>query len=229
MESNLWSIVLAGNVPQPPTVVEQTVARLRSICPGHQTVVVLNESQRDHVRRSLPGPGSGRLVFQPGDRGTAAGLLFGLLPVLTTDPAALVVVAPSTQAVENTDAFQQDIGEAVAHARRRFDAVLFVGRKPWTRAVWNTGVIVAPARTLFDLCRRRLPSLSAVFVAALTMPLETRRRLLAAQYPQLPSRDLARHVLMASTHLADSTGQLSPGWSALTTQDQPERVMELAH
>jgi len=230
MESRLWSIVLAANVRQSPSLVEQTVARLTSICPGRRTVIVLNESQRAHVRRLRPGPESGRMVFQPDDRGTVSGLLFGLLPVLTIDPAALVVVAPTTAAVESLDAFQQGIDDAVAYARRRFGAVLFVGRKLLpTSAVWNTGVIVAPARALLHLCRQRLPNLSSVFVAALTMPLEARRRFLAAQYPQLPSRDFARHVLMASANLAASTEPWSIDWSALGTPEQLERPKQLSH
>lgn len=214
MELRVWSIVLAADVQPPASVVGKTVARLASICPGGRVVIVLHEGHREHVRGLRAGPESGRMIFQPHDRGTAAGLLYGLLPVLTTDPAAVVVVAPSTKAVEDIDGFRQGIVDAVAYARRRFGAVLFVGRRGVpTSGVWNAGVIVASARALFHLCRQRLPLVSSVFVGALTMPFETQQRFLAARYPQLPSRDLARHVLMASANSAASMGPPSMGGS----------------
>ena len=261
MESRLWSIVLAANAGQPlshrhedapeqfwwppgtASLVRPTLARLAPLCPAGRTVVVLNESQREHVR-GLPGAPTARMVFQPDDRGTAAAMLFGLLPVLTTDPAAMVLVTPSNQAVGNADAFQQGIGDAVSYARRCFGVVLFGAEATSARstyrwvsvgsaqrigairpvvssietsskeaarqlmsagAVWNTLAIVAPARALLHLCRQRLPVMSSVFVAALTMPSETQGTFLAAQYPQLPSRDLAQHVLTASSNLAADT------------------------
>lgn len=215
MESRLWSIVLAPDAGRPlsPTpeggpeqfwrpprtesMVKQAVARLAGICPVDRTVVVLNESQREQAR-GLDGAFTGRLVFQPDDRGTAAALLFGLLHVLTTDPAAMVLVTPANQAVENTDAFQQRIDDAISHARRRFGVVLCGAAGEFRNAL----AIVAPARALLQLCRQRLPVMSAVFVAALTMPPETQRTFLAARYSRLPSRDFAKHVLMASSNPA---------------------------
>ena len=105
MESRLWSIVLAADAEQtlsqgreggpqqfrrPPGTgtLERSLVRLAAICPANRTVIVLTEAQRQQFRELAETPKSVRLVFQPQDRGTAVGVLFGLLRVLTTDPAA---------------------------------------------------------------------------------------------------------------------------------------------
>ena len=179
--------------------------RLAPICPANRTVIVLTEAQRQHLRELAETPKSARMAFQPQDRGTAAGLLFGLLPVLTTDPAAVVLVTRSHQAVKTTHAFQQSITDAVSYARRRFEVVLF-GIESAREAASDEVVIVAQARALLQLCRQRLPVVSSVFVGALTMPFEAQSKYLSTQYPQLPSRDLAQDVLTAPG------GPAQPAW-----------------
>jgi len=203
----------------------QTLARLAAICPTNRTVIVLNDNQREHVGELPGGPESGRMVFQPHDRGTAVGLLFGLLPVLTTDPAAVVLVTHRNQAVENTDAFQRGISDAVTYARRRF-ALVLVGAESTSARSHNEVMIVAQARALLHVCRKRLPVASPVFVAALSMPPETQKRFLAAQYPQLPSRDLVQHVLMAPRNLAAYTWPRSVGSVDLKTLEQLQRWLQ---
>jgi mannose-1-phosphate guanylyltransferase len=64
-------------------------------------------------------------MFQPGDRGTAAGLLFGLLPVLTADPDGVVVVTPADHGVRNPGIFRQGIVDAIAHAQHPGGVVIF--------------------------------------------------------------------------------------------------------
>lgn len=143
MESSLWSVVLAagagerlsrvtGGIPKQfwrPTgtksLVEHTLARLTPICPGSRTVIVVSDHQRDHVRRWPDAEKQGRIVFQPEERGTAAGVLFGLLSVLTAEPAAVVAVTPADHGVENPDAFRRGISKAVDHVQRHGGVVLF--------------------------------------------------------------------------------------------------------
>jgi hypothetical protein len=212
MESRLWSIVLAADAERTfSTSVEQTLVRLAEFCSASRTVIVLNEAQRQRLRELSEARRSAQMVFQPQDRGTAAGVLFGLLPVLTTDPEAVVLVTRSSQAVENTRAFHQSITDAVSYARRRF-AVLLFGMESASERAGNEVVIVAQARALLHLCRQRLPAVSAVFVAALTMPFEAQRRYLSIQYPQLPSRDL-QHLLTATGRPAHSAWPPAVLWA----------------
>ena len=101
------------------------MARLRPICPAERTVIVVGEDQRRHVRRWPAYRRYGRVVFQPEDRGTGAGVLFGLLPVLAADPDGVVVLTPSDHGVRNTDLFRTGILEAVPHAQYPGGSVLF--------------------------------------------------------------------------------------------------------
>jgi mannose-1-phosphate guanylyltransferase len=143
MRGNLWSVVLAagagsrlsrmtGGVPKQfwrpddgPSLVESTIDRLAPICPSDRTLIVVGDGHRGYVRQWPSHRSQGRIVFQPGDRGTAAGLLFGLLPVLTADPDGVVVVTPADHGVRNPSMFRQGIVHAIAHAQHPGGVVIF--------------------------------------------------------------------------------------------------------
>ncbi len=143
MKSSLWSLVLAagagrrlsiltGGTPKQfwrPTgsasLVEETLARLSPISPPERTVVVVAETQRKYVSQWPTATRSVRVAFQPGNRGTAAGVLFGLVPILAHDPNAIVLVTPSDHGVEHPDAFMRGILDVAGHLRRRDGVVLF--------------------------------------------------------------------------------------------------------
>ncbi len=143
MKSSLWSVVLAagsgrrlsrltGGIPKQfwcpagtTSLVEETVARLAPICPAQRTVIVVNKDQRRYLSPRPSAPPSGLVVFQPEDRGTAAGVLFGLTEVLTREPDAVVLVTPSDHGVESPEAFRRGIRDAVAHLSLRDGVVLF--------------------------------------------------------------------------------------------------------
>ena len=142
MQSHLWSVVLAagsgrrltsvtGSTPKQfwrpggrESLVEQTLTRLSPLCPADRTVAVVADSQREHVQ-DWPAGARARVVFQPQDRGTAAGVLFGLVPVLAADPEAIVLITPSDHGVDNADAFRRGILEAIAHLQDHDSIVLF--------------------------------------------------------------------------------------------------------
>lgn len=143
MQGRLWSVVLAagagsrlshrtGGIPKQfwrphggPSLLEETLARLTPICPAERTVIVVGDHQRTHVRKWPAYRRSGRIMFQPADRGTAAGVLFGLLPVLASDPDGVVVLTPSDHGVRNAAVFRAGILEAIAHAQFPGGIVLF--------------------------------------------------------------------------------------------------------
>lgn len=228
MKSPLWSVVLAvGSGRRRPTqtggtkkqfwrpggsssVVEETLARLAPICPADRTVVVVTEAQRDDVSQWPPGSRRGRVVYQPEDRGTAAGVLFGLVTVLTTDPNAVVLITPSDHEVANPEVFRSGILDAVAHVKLH-GGVLLVGIEP---------VVVARARTLLDLCREQLPNLTGVFVGSLTLPPGTREKFLAARYPHLEAADFSHDVLTPTDNLLAYTWPATDGSSGLGTDER---------
>lgn len=142
MEGRLWSVVLAagtgsrlsnrtGGIPKQfwrprggPSLLEETLDRLTPICPADRTVIVVGAEQRTYVRKWPAYRRSGRILFQPGNRGTAAGVLFGLLPVLAADPNGVVVVTPSDHGVRDAEVFRTGVLEAIAHAQFPGGAVL---------------------------------------------------------------------------------------------------------
>lgn len=63
-------------------------------------------------------------MFQPADRGTAAGVLFGLLPVLAADPDGTVLLTPSDHGIGNPTTFRRGISEAITRARASGGIVL---------------------------------------------------------------------------------------------------------
>ena len=143
MSGHLWSVVLAagagrrlsgitGGVPKQfwrpgdgPSLLESTLDRLAPVCPPERTVIVVGDEHRDYLRRSPQYRRRGRILFQPHNRGTAAGVLFGLLPVLTADPDGVVIVTPSDHGIRNQHTFRRGITEAIAHAQHPGGIVLF--------------------------------------------------------------------------------------------------------
>jgi mannose-1-phosphate guanylyltransferase len=176
MEGRLWSVVLAagagsrlanrtGGIPKQfwrphggPSLLEETLARLRPICPAERTVIVVADHQRTYVREWPAHRRYGRVVFQPADRGTAAGVLFGLLPVLAADPDGVVVLTPSDHGIGNPGVFRAGILEAIAHAQVPGGTVLF-GVEPsaprtdygWiTVAPWQRSTTIQPVASFVE-------------------------------------------------------------------------------
>ena len=112
---------LTGGVPKQfwrlnggPTLLEATLSRLRPLAPPDGRLS--SWTGRMSLTCSPPAGirGAGRFIQQPADRGTAAGVLLGLLPVLTRDPDALVVLTPSDQGVRETGVFRAGIRQAAS-------------------------------------------------------------------------------------------------------------------
>jgi mannose-1-phosphate guanylyltransferase len=143
MSGNLWSVVLAAGagrrlsgitrgMPKQfwrpadgPSLLDSTLDRLAPICPRERTIIVVGEEHREFVRRSPTYRKRGRILFQPHNRGTATGLLFGLVPVVAADPDGVVVVTPSDHGVRNPHMFRRGIIDSIAHAQHPGGVVLF--------------------------------------------------------------------------------------------------------
>ena len=87
-------------------------------------------------------------------------------------------------------------------------------------AVWNTMVIVARARALWDLYVEKLPELAGVFSRALQRPIEERHGFLARAYADLAPSDFSRDILTGAPGLSAYIWPVSLGWSDLGTPDR---------
>jgi mannose-1-phosphate guanylyltransferase len=141
MKQNVWPIVLAagagtrllditGGTPKQfwrpagcPTLLDLTLARLAPLAPAERTVIVLDEAHRKYANRVQLN--DARVVFQPQARGTAAGVLIGLLPILTADPHSLVLITPADHGVKRPEVFRAHVREGLAHVERHDSVVVF--------------------------------------------------------------------------------------------------------
>lgn len=145
MSADVWAIVLAagsgrrlasvtGGVPKQfwrphdgaSPLLGETLARLQTLAPPERTVTVVDDSHREYVRLLADRWPLGEVLYQPLDRGTAAGVLFPLMTVLASASDAIVIVTPSDHGVENTHEFRAGIKQAIARVQNRTcDLVLF--------------------------------------------------------------------------------------------------------
>ncbi len=143
MTSRVWSLVLAGGrgqrlagvtggIPKQyyaprggPTLLEDTLHRLGPVSDTSCTVTVIDRAHQDIAAALEARTPLGQLAPQPFDRGTAAGVLFGLTE-LPADADDLVILTPSDHGVARPEMFRRGLRRA-AHtiAEGRADIVLF--------------------------------------------------------------------------------------------------------
>jgi mannose-1-phosphate guanylyltransferase len=108
-----------------PTLIEDAVGRMAPLSPRHRRVTIVDRSHLSYVRRLPHVAELGRVLYQPADRGTAAGVLLGLTEILSRNPAAVVVVTPADHGVANVGLFRSTVEAAIVRVLRGQDLVLF--------------------------------------------------------------------------------------------------------
>ncbi len=145
MTTDAWTLVLAGGagrrladvtggVPKQfwssdggRPLVEQTVERLSWLTPSHRTVTVVDASHGEYVAALPRRDRLGHVVDQPGDRGTAAGVLLGLMHVLDRAPDATVILTPADHGVRGTTQFRRGLAAARDAVQTRLANVVLFG------------------------------------------------------------------------------------------------------
>jgi mannose-1-phosphate guanylyltransferase len=150
---DLWSIVLAGGSgrrlqavtetfegePVPKqycrfgrgrTLLQTTLDRAAPVVPPSRTIVVVD---RGHYRRAWAQIGERpgiRLVVQPCDRGTAAGVLLPLSVLLSLDPEALLLLLPSDHAFEDEALFLDGVRRAERAVMEGLSKIVLLAVEP---------------------------------------------------------------------------------------------------
>ena len=154
MTGSPWAVVLAGGdgervsaltrdadgraVPKQfwsagggPPMVRWALARARRIAPQAQVLVAVQARHRQFWQRALADVPRDNLLVQPGNRGTAAGVIRALVEVQsrgsTLDP---VVLLPSDHYVENEPVLHGALATAVRAAWRGDASVVLLGMSP---------------------------------------------------------------------------------------------------
>jgi mannose-1-phosphate guanylyltransferase len=144
---SVWGIVLAGGtgvrlasltggVPKQfwrfergPTLLENTLRRIAPLTTTAGTVVVVDRTHR-HLVKTVRDSGRTRFVYQPCNRGTATGVLFGLLSALDSTEDPIVVLTPSDHGVADEVIFRRDIADAVNWVESREGEIVLFGAEP---------------------------------------------------------------------------------------------------
>jgi mannose-1-phosphate guanylyltransferase len=112
------------------TLWEQTRRRAAlSVAPG-RTVTVVTETHERFYTPLLGGEAARRVVVQPENRGTAPGVLYGLLRLARLGAGAPVVVLPSDHWVSDDRLFMAQVDRALEAARRHPRLVTLLGIAP---------------------------------------------------------------------------------------------------
>ena len=138
------------------TLLEQTRRRAALAVPPARTMLVLARRHERFYRPLIAGMPSHCAVIQPEDRGTAAGILYGLLRIAPLAPVGSVAIFPSDHYVSDDAAFMSHVRAAFAAARSRPDLVVLLGIEPEsaeTQYGWIEAAESIPATPLFRVGR----------------------------------------------------------------------------
>ena len=151
--NNLWSIVLAGGEGSrispfiqrwlgrhrpkqyctfvgTRSLLQHTLDRAARLTPGERTLIVVDRTHVPYARPQLPADSAARLIPQPCNRDTAAGIFLPLTYVHRNDPKATVVIYPSDQFVYPENRFVAAIREAVAEVECLSCRLILLGVAP---------------------------------------------------------------------------------------------------
>jgi mannose-1-phosphate guanylyltransferase len=152
-----WSVILAGGdglrvseltrgrdgEPAPkqycrlggrPPMIRWAVERACRVLPKRRVLVVVNEAHRRYWEHDLADIPPSNLLVQPANRGTAVGVLFGLLAVRArTDPSAPIVFLPSDHYVFDEAVLRDSLARALRAVAHDTAGVLLLGMSPTER------------------------------------------------------------------------------------------------
>jgi len=147
MSNQIWTVILAagagrrlasltGGVPKQfwrgadgRSLLRQTVERFTPLAPSSRTVVIVDAGHMHHVAETDITGSLPVFVIQPEDRGTAAGVLLALTPVLQSVPNAIVAITPSDHGVMDDTRFRRGVLQAARQVVAR-DAIVLFGVQP---------------------------------------------------------------------------------------------------
>lgn len=112
------------------SLLNDALKRASVIAPPNRACAIVSEH---HARwwQSLPmSLPKDNIIVQPGNRGTAIGILLPLLQILHRDPQASLVVLPSDHYVRNEAVLANSLRMAMREVERRSDRIVLLGLTP---------------------------------------------------------------------------------------------------
>jgi mannose-1-phosphate guanylyltransferase len=112
------------------TLLEQTLDRVALGVPAARTVVVTVKNHARYVAPDRSPSARPRVLAQPDDRGTAAGILFPAHWISWRDPEATVAVFPSDHFALEEAAFMEHVAAVAAWVHEHADRIVLLGAAP---------------------------------------------------------------------------------------------------
>lgn len=109
------------------SLLHDAVTRASWVTSAERTTVVVSEHHRCWWQGFDLGIPARNLISQPGNRGTAQGILLALLRILHRDPEASLLVLPSDHYVSNELILATSLREAMREVIRTPEAILLLG------------------------------------------------------------------------------------------------------
>ena len=151
--SRLWAVVLAGGEGRrlrplverihadgrpkqfavlvgSRSLLRRTLDRVALEIPPERTVVVATRTHERFLAGEFTETRRARVLVQPLDRGTAAGILLATHRIAAIDPEAIVAMFPSDHFVSNDSVFMSHIRRIVGFVERHPDRIVLVGVRP---------------------------------------------------------------------------------------------------
>lgn len=114
----------------PRSLLRRTLDRLALVVPPERTVVVTSRAHARYAFGEFAGGPAPRVLVQPQDRGTAAGVLLPTHWVHWRDPDAVVGVFPSDHFVLEESAFMAHAAEVASFVDRHPGWLVLLGARP---------------------------------------------------------------------------------------------------
>jgi mannose-1-phosphate guanylyltransferase len=138
------------------SLLRQTVARAARLSPRERTLVVSQQRHAGWLAADLGAHRAPKLLLQPENRDTAAGVLLPVYWIAARDPNATVVVYPSDHFVLEEAAFVAHVAEVVAFLDRQSDRIVLLGARamePDTEYGWIEPGDAVGATASGPICR----------------------------------------------------------------------------
>jgi mannose-1-phosphate guanylyltransferase len=190
------------------TLLRQTLDRVAMAIPEERTLVVTVRRHAGYIAEEFAGRSHPRVLAQPLDRGTAAGVLYPAHWIAWRNPEATVAIFPSDHFLLGEMSFMAHVAEVSAWVERHPERLVLLGAQP-TSPEAEYGWI-EPAEKLGDLSTGAIQSVR--------------------QFWEKPSAARARaclgagHLWNTSVVIGKVTTMVQTGWQAL-----PDLSDRLAH
>jgi mannose-1-phosphate guanylyltransferase len=114
----------------PRTLLRQTLDRVALAIPEERTLVVTVHRHAGYIAEEFSGGARPRILAQPLDRGTAAGVLYPAHWIAWRNPEATVAIFPSDHFLLGETAFMAHVAEVTAWVEKHPERLVLLGAQP---------------------------------------------------------------------------------------------------